>query len=77
MTAEPWQLPCGQGMSNAVLSAVHGGHVGRAVQELLGHANMTMSTRYAHLSPEVWREAVGLLNLPVSNTLAAHERKSA
>jgi integrase len=34
----------------------------RAVQELLGHATITMTMRYAHLSPEVGRSAVELLD---------------
>jgi integrase len=34
----------------------------KAVQELLGHANIEMTMRYAHLSPEVKREAVQVLD---------------
>jgi len=33
----------------------------KAVQELLGHASIEMTMRYAHLSPDVRREAVGVL----------------
>lgn len=33
----------------------------QAVQELLGHATMTMTLRYAHLAQSVLRSAVGLL----------------
>lgn len=33
----------------------------KAVQELLGHATIDMTMRYAHLSPSVSREVVGLL----------------
>ncbi len=35
----------------------------KAVQELLGHATIDMTMRYAHLSPHVNREAVKLLDL--------------
>jgi integrase len=34
----------------------------KAVQELLGHATIQMTMRYAHLAPEVARDAVGLLD---------------
>lgn len=34
----------------------------KAVQELLGHANIEMTMRYAHLSPEVKRDAVQALD---------------
>ena len=34
----------------------------KAVQELLGHATIEMTMRYAHLSPEVRRSAVQLLD---------------
>ena len=34
----------------------------KAVQELLGHATMEMTMRYAHLTPEVRRDAVELLD---------------
>jgi hypothetical protein len=34
----------------------------KAIQELLGHATIMMTMRYAHLAPEVAREAVCLLD---------------
>ena len=34
----------------------------KAVQELLGHATIEMTMRYSHLSPEIPRDAVKLLD---------------
>ena len=34
----------------------------KVVQELLGHATIEMTNRYSHLSPEVPRHAVKLLD---------------
>jgi integrase len=34
----------------------------KAVQELMGHATIEMTMRYAHLSPHVPRDAVKLLD---------------
>jgi site-specific recombinase XerD len=36
----------------------------KAVQELMGHASIEMTMRYAHLSPEVRRDAVNALSAP-------------
>jgi integrase len=40
----------------------------KAVQELLGHASIDMTMRYAHLSPNVKREAVQLLDGPATTS---------
>jgi len=53
------------------------GAVIKQVQELLGHADIKMTMRYAHLSPEARREAVALLDVQSSGTIAAHGRLSA
>jgi site-specific recombinase XerD len=45
----------------------------KAVQELLGHATIEMTMRYAHLSPQVGRHAVQLLD----GTSTAHEENQA
>ena len=34
----------------------------KVIQELLGHSTITMTMRYAHLAPEVARDAVRLLD---------------
>jgi integrase len=54
------------------------GHLGlrgvslKAIQELLGHGSMEMTLRYAHLSPDVRRDAVNALLVPrASGNLAA------
>lgn len=36
----------------------------KAIQELLGHATMEMTMRYAHLAPVVHRDAVDALDGP-------------
>ena len=43
----------------------------KAVQELLGHASIEMTMRYAHLSPDVRRDAVQVLD--GNGTSTAHE----
>ena len=43
----------------------------KAVQELLGHADIKITMRYAHLSPDARRDAVRLLDLPVYGNLTA------
>jgi hypothetical protein len=39
----------------------------KAVQELLGHATIEMTMRYAHLSPDARRDAVSVLDLPAGS----------
>jgi site-specific recombinase XerD len=45
----------------------------KAVQELLGPATIDMTMRYAHLSPDVKREAVKLLDTAPNGTMTALE----
>lgn len=42
----------------------------KTVQELLGHASIEMTMRYAHLSPDVKRDAVSFLDAPHGNGTA-------
>jgi site-specific recombinase XerD len=50
------------------------GAVLKAVQELLGHSTIEMTMRYAHLSPDVRRDAVSLLEAdPADNRLTTEQ----
>ncbi len=46
----------------------------KAVQELMGHSTMEMTMRYAHLSPDVRRDAVAKLDAPHDSKAAEGER---
>ncbi|AKF81073.1 integrase [Myxococcus fulvus 124B02] len=46
----------------------------KVIQELMGHATLDMTMRYAHLSPDTRREAVKALDSPARGTLGAHEQ---
>ncbi len=48
----------------------------KAIQELMGHATIEMTERYAHLSPEVRASAVQQLDLPVPQLHAAPARSA-
>lgn len=40
------------------------GGAAKAIQELAGHTHLSTTMRYAHLSPDVKRDAVQLLDFP-------------
>jgi site-specific recombinase XerD len=46
----------------------------KAVQELLGHATIEMTMRYSHLSPEVTRDAVKVLDRGPRGQYLGNER---
>ena len=46
----------------------------KAVQELLGHATIEMTMRYAHLSADARRDAVSVLDLPVPDRTPSSDR---
>lgn len=48
----------------------------KAVQELLGHATIEMTMRYAHLSPNVRRDAVSVLDAPATGSGQAKVRQN-
>ena len=47
----------------------------KVIQDLLGHASIVMTMRYAHLAPEVARDAVRLLDSDRRGRGLAEERK--
>jgi len=48
----------------------------KAIQELMGHATIEMTMRYAHLSPDVKKDAVRALDVRPNGTLAAHRQEA-
>jgi site-specific recombinase XerD len=48
----------------------------KAVQELLGHATIEMTMRYSHLSPDVRRDAVSLLDRRCISVASAGEAEA-
>jgi integrase len=45
----------------------------KAVQELMGHSSILMTMRYAHLAPDIARDAVKLLDLPANDSRSAKD----
>jgi integrase len=48
----------------------------KAVQELMGHATIEMTMRYAHLSPNVKKDAVKALDMRPRGTYGAHSQEA-
>lgn len=48
----------------------------RVIQELMGHATIGMTERYAHLSPDINHEAVKVLDSRPKGTLWAHAQEA-
>lgn len=44
----------------------------KVIQELMGHASIEMTMRYAHLTPDVKNAAVQVLDSPVPQTPEGH-----
>jgi len=49
----------------------------KAVQELLGHASIEMTMRYSHLSPDVRKDAVRLLDRRAVGAQGGHKIENA
>ena len=49
----------------------------KAVQELLGHATIEITMRYAHFSPDARRDAVSLLDLPAPDWTPSSDHRPA
>ena len=47
----------------------------KVIQDLLGHASIVMTMRYAHLAPEVARDAVRLLDSDRRGRVLAEQRR--
>jgi len=45
----------------------------KVIQELMGHASMEMTLKYAHLSPETKQNAVQVLDQPAPKSGLRHE----